>query len=254
MRFIRHSKGMVVFLGAALGMTMLAFADGPPQGSGAGGLSAAEQDQLKDLRTQLDTGKITADEFATQVDTLLGDRPLPGPFARLHAFRGAMAHRSRQRVAERLNLTDEQRQAAKGVFQQTQRQVRVERIKARANMRLALTTEQRAKLDELRDGRFAALRGDQAAGAASRPAWRPGAIRERMGAFFNRLGDTLALTDQQKSQMRDLHQQVREQVKALHERAGEGFKALLTPEQLGLLEQWKQQHHHGQKPTPETNE
>src|SRR5262245_27895473 len=65
-----------------LAISGAALADGPATGPAGRkkGLTDDQKTQLKSLRSDLDAGKITSQQFATQVDGILGDRAGHGRF------------------------------------------------------------------------------------------------------------------------------------------------------------------------------
>lgn len=196
------------------------------------GLSDDERAQIEEIRAQLDEGAITPEQFADQVDAILGDAFPDGAFAGRQFFGAAFGERIRQRVAERLALTEEQLAAAREIFARTHREIRRIMLQTMAEIRLVLTDEQRAELDQLRGERFRSLRQ-----SPDRGGWRPGRFRERARSFFERLATELEITDAQREQIRLLREQLRESVRATHQAARDEFRALLTPEQLEILEQ-----------------
>jgi Spy/CpxP family protein refolding chaperone len=212
------------------------------------GLSDEERAQIERLQTQLDNGEITAEAFATQVDAILGDLAPHAAFAGFGFFGAPFGDRLRHFIAEKLGLTEEQQTAARAIFEDTHQQIRILRLTALANIRLQLTDEQRAKLDALRDERFASIRDDAPVPPGAfrgrgflpgRPGERRGheAIRERIRGFFERLAAELGITDAQRTAIQGIRDQLRADVRAAHQRAREAFKALLTAEQLAILEQ-----------------
>ncbi|MGE0479000.1 MAG: hypothetical protein AB7Q17_00890 [Phycisphaerae bacterium] len=196
------------------------------------GLSDDERARIEEIRAQLDEGAISPEQFADQVDAILGDHFAEGAFAGQQFFGAAFGERIRQRVAERLALTEEQLAAAREIFARTHREIRRIMLQTMAEIRLVLTDEQRAEVDQLRGERFRALRQ-----SPDRGGWRPGRFRERARSFFERLAAELEITDAQREQIRVLREQLRDSVRAAHQAARDEFRALLTPEQLEILQQ-----------------
>ncbi len=227
-------------------------------------LSDEERATIEALQTQLDSGEITAEAFAAGVDAALGDRAPRAAFGGLGFFGHPFGHGPRRHVGQKLGLSDEQRAAAEQIFRDTHQQIRLLRLTALANIRLQLTDEQRAKLDELRAERFASIRdGEPLAPGALRERFRggrpfggphgaggpfaggphgaggpfggDGEIRERVRGFFARLATALNITDEQRTAIQAIRTQLRTDVQAAHQAARDQFKALLTAEQLEIL-------------------
>lgn len=192
-------------------------------GGGRGRLSEEQRAQIRALEAQLDAGALTPEQFAAQVDTLLGEPQRGGRWGR----------RIRERFVERLQLTEEQQTAARDIHTAARHEVRKLRIAALGRARLALTEAQREKLAALRTERFASLRDKDSGRHIGR---RPPA---RRAAFMGRLATALELTDEQRTQMRSIRQELRNAVRAQHEAARDQFRALLTNEQKQTLEQMR---------------
>lgn len=205
-------------------------------------VSDEERGQLKELREQLDRGELTPQAFATQVDELLGDRFIgQGRWGR-GAWRAAVTRRVFARVAEKLQLADEQRAAARDSWQAARHRARVLALEGMASIRLTLTKEQRAEFDRLRAERFASLRQEDAsAGTGFERRWLPGAWRQHARQFFGRLAEHLQLTSEQKSQIRQVREGTKEGFRALWQDTRTQFNSLLTPEQAQTLEQLRDQ-------------
>lgn len=210
------------------------------------GLSDGERAQIEDLRAQLDDGTITAEQFATSVDAILGDHFASGAFAGREFFGAAFPRAILHRLADRLGLTDEQLASARTIFQDTHSQIRLATLETLANIRLQLSDEQRAELDALRADHFAAIREQlppparPAIGRGARGA-RLAAGRERMHEFFDALADKLALTDDQRTTIQGMRDELRAKIKELHQAARDQFRALLTDDQKAILDQIEQQ-------------
>lgn len=245
-----NSFVILIFATAALsGASGWAIA-GPPaaadDGVTSGGkvrpeVSVEERGQLKQLREQLDQGELTPQAFATQVDELLGDRFVGQGRSGRGAWRAALMRRMFARVADGLQLTDEQRAAARDSWQAARHRARVLALEGMASIRLTLTTEQRAQFDQLRAERFASLRQGDNAGAGREGRWVPGAFRQRARQFFGRLAKHLQLTAEQKSHIQQVREGTKEGFRALWQDTRTGFQSLLTPEQAQKLEQLREQ-------------
>lgn len=165
-QWISLTAGMLAFAGgAALAQDATATAAPAPSGRGAflAQLTPDQRTQLKSLRDQLEAGDITADQFRTQVQSILGDIPLP-PGAGRHmgpgGMRGEFARHGgpgrfgpdgmapHARLAAELNLTDDQKTQAKAIFQQAHTDVKVLRSAALQSIRGLLTSDQQAIVDQ----------------------------------------------------------------------------------------------------------
>jgi len=201
-----------------------------------------ERGQLKQLREQLDQGELTPQAFATQVDELLGDRFAGQRRWGRGVWRAAVTRGLFARVADRLQLTDEQRVAARDAWQAARHRARVLALEGMASIRLTLTTEQRAEFDRLRAERFASLRQEgDSAGTGLERRWAPGAWRQRARQFFVRVAEHLQLTAEQKAQIREVRQGTQAGFRDLWQDTRTQFKSLLTLEQAQTLEQLREQ-------------
>lgn len=204
-----------------------------------GRLSEEQRAQIRALEGQLDAGSLTPEQFAEQVDMLLGEPPRGGP----------AAQRIRGRIVSRLELTEQQQTQARDMYAAMRHEVRKLRLAALARARLVLTETQREKLDSLRAERFASLRGARA-GAGSRnrreqdSAGRDGGRGPqrplaRVREFAGKVAAALELTQEQRAQMKSIRRELRAAVRARHETAREQFRALLSDEQRQTLEQMR---------------
>ncbi|MBL8880462.1 MAG: hypothetical protein JNG88_15220 [Phycisphaerales bacterium] len=62
------------------------------------------------------------------------------------------------------------------------------------------------------------------------------------GPFADRLAEALGLTDDQRAAIDAIRQTTREAVQARHEQARTEFRAILTAEQLAILDEWEANH------------
>lgn len=83
-------------------------------------------------------------------------------------------------------------------------------------------------------------------GGPQRPALRgpgpfggPGLLE---GPFADRLAEVLGLTDEQRAAIDDIRQSTRDAVEARHDQARDEFRAILTAEQLAILDEWEANH------------
>lgn len=201
-------------------------------------LTAEQRNQIEELQGRLDAGEITPDEFLQQVRGLIGDAAPRQAFAGFDFFGEPLDHRQAfrrfaGRLAEYLALTDEQKQQARDIFTRAHEDIRALREQAHADILAVLTDAQRAKLEELKNERFASLRQD-------RPLPRNGP-RAGVRLILERLADALELTREQRDQIKSILRQLRQDVKARHQAARDEFRNLLTDEQRVKLDELENQ-------------
>lgn len=196
---------------------------------------------IADLQEAFDAGDIDGAAFELAVQDLI-DREFDGhAFVGSHAFGGPFGHHFGRRLARLLDLTEDQIAATRAIHQMLHADIRAFRQQARQDIRAILTDDQLAELDSIfadhdfgddgEDGSDEADDGDDKDDivARHRHPHRP--------RVFIRILRLLDLTDDQIEAIRDIRQQLRMDVRALHQAARDDFLALLTPEQLDILEQ-----------------
>jgi Spy/CpxP family protein refolding chaperone len=189
------------------------------------GLDDEQRVAIEGLQQQLDAGEIDRDEFSTQVRDVLGDAAPQLAFGGFQFFGGPFGHHFGGRVAFRLDLTEEQQTMARAIFMAAHEDIILLRITAHDDMRDVLTEEQRTQLDELRQ-----------------PALFQRHFRHHRGGlfggrFFDRLAEMLALTDEQITAIQGIRDQLRMDVSDRHQQARDEFRAILTEEQLAILDE-----------------
>lgn len=128
-------------------------------------------------------------------------------------------------LARLLNLTDEQEDQADDIHDAARDDIKVLRRAARDQIRSLLTDEQKAKLDEIRNN-------PPQPGAGQGPP-QPGENP------LDRLAQDLGLTDDQKSQIADIHDATRSQIESRHDQERDEFRAILTEAQLAKLDDFE---------------
>lgn len=239
-------------------------------GAQAGGLSADELATVEDAYAALAAGEISEDDCAAMVEEALGDRVAGDVFAGAELLGHPGGGHLNRRLAAALDLTDEQIAAARQIFEDTHAQIRGLREQAIAAIRAVLTAEQQAILDaalaRLRphasdDGDDDGVEDASDAGADnSNTAQRrgpgrgfglpgnPPGPRGGRGAgpgyrlAWQRLIDALDLTEEQQAAIQAIRDQLRADVEAAHDAARTAFEALLTADQLAILEQIRANH------------
>ena len=136
-----------------------------------------------------------------------------------------------------LELTDEQREQAQDIREQTHEDVKALRDAAREEINALLTEEQLAQLEERRADRpelgDERPLGERRHGGHGRGMHRSGeSLGDRHQPF-----ESLDLTEEQQSAIDVIRDDVREDIRALHETARDAFRAILTPEQIEILDQ-----------------
>lgn len=214
---------------------------------GVAALTDEQRAALQSLQQQLDAGQITADEFDRQAREVVGDA-LPRMAFAGFGFMGAPFGRGFHLAhGDLLDLTDEQKTAARDIFSRLHDDIRTLRGDAHEKIRAVLTEDQLAELDSLglrRPGLFAA---DQPAdGAASQrmrgPAGPDGTMpgagmgsRPMHDRSFARLAEALDLTDDQSDQIETIRGELRDAIRARHEQARNEFIAILDDVQRAML-------------------
>ncbi len=165
----------------------------------------------------------------------------------MHKGGDMMMHRGggmwMQGLAEKLNLTEEQKNAIKPIIQKEVNEMKAIHEKTAAEIKTILTPEQQKKLDELKSG--------------ARDRMRTHAKEGMRGRLFEKLN----LTEEQKTAIKPImenqhkemkaiwdnnslsHEQKMEQMKALHQKSAEEMKKVLTPEQQKKLDELKATAH-----------
>lgn len=206
-------------------------------GSGFGpraAMSAEQQSQLEDLQAQLYSGEITQEQFAEGIRGLVGDRAPGAAFGGFGFFGGPFGSGMRGHMAGPLDLSDEQLEQARAIFEQLHLDIRDLRTKAHKDIRGNLTEEQQAALDELRANR--AGRG-LPRGLRGRPFGG-----DRGGRFLDRLAEELGLSEEQIAAIMQIREDLRSAVEARHQQAREEFRDILTDAQLAILDEIEAHH------------
>ena len=228
----------------------------------ANGLSEEQIASLEDLQNQLDSGAINEDDFASNVEELIGsDHPFAdfggpgffgGPFGHGHG-RGHF-------LINLLDLTEAQQTQADAIFESLHDDIHAMREAAHDEILALLTEEQRAMLEDFRDGRHDrwsdgaddasddaddGKSADQASGRGrGRGPGHPGGPFGFGRPGFGVLIDLLELTEEQQTQIAAIRTALRTNVANRHQQARDEFRAILTPEQIAILDEFKAAHDH----------
>lgn len=139
-----------------------------------------------------------------------------------------------QRMQQTLNLSDEQLNQLKPVFEAQRAQQKQMREQMKAQFDSILTADQKAQLE--------AFRAERKEG--KREGNRDGKFRHGKGGPFAKLN----LSDDQKAQMKALRESMKPQMQAQRQRFEQQLAQVLTPEQKAKLDsmkaEWKQHRHH----------
>ena len=213
-------------------------------------LTSDQQQQLEGLQAQLDSGQITQQEFATQVDNIIGDAAPTAAFGGFGFGGGPFAQTPGFEAADPLNLTDAQVQQAQDISQRLHDDLQKLRQNAHDQILAVLTPEQQAQLDQLFPQPAGASRASGASGPSGPlmpPPHRFGMHGREMGmpgggpeSFSQDLTGQLQLTAAQQTQIEQIRTDLRNAVQARHQQARDEFRAILTPEQLAILDQMEQ--------------
>lgn len=225
-------------------------------------LTQDQQTQLEDLQGQLDRGEITPNEFAQQVHDLIGDVAPGMAFAGMGMMGGPFREGPGMRLAAQLQLTEEQQQQAQDIFTRLHTDIETLRQNAQDAIKALLTTDQLATLDELMSqrrplpggpggrmgpgmmagepGRGMGPGGERMGGQMGPPPASPDEAGAGLGPLA-RFADELQLTDDQKAAIEQIHTDLQAAVEARHQQARDEFRAILTADQLTLLDQLESQ-------------
>ena len=245
-----------------------------PAGAAPTPLTEEQQAQLDELQGQLDRGEITQEEFNQQANDLLGDMGSADAFAGGGMMGGPPPGDPMMRLAEELQLTDEQRQQADDIFARLHTDIEALHETEREQTEAVLTAEQLATLNELASQepmppppheRGAEPMGPPPGEADPNMAF-PGGPGGHMGpppgAFgpggdmppppdtdgagadlgpLGRFADELQLTDEQTAAIAQIHADGRTAVEARHQQARDEFRAILTADQQATLDELEAQ-------------
>lgn len=208
-------------------------------GLGAGELTDDQILQFEDLQSRLDDDLISEDEFAAAVEGAIPDLAAGHGGCGRGNFGGPLGFGPGQRLANLLDLTDDQITQARDIYGRLRDDIEALRQAAHDDILALLTAEQQAILDDLFDREDKAdesnALGRGRPGGPDRPG-RPGFIRPgrmRWAQFFI---EVLDLTQEQQDQIRAIREALRDDVAARHQQARDEFRAILTPEQLNILD------------------
>ncbi len=210
-------------------------------------LTTDQQAQLEDLQSQLDSGAITQEQFAQQVQALIGDIAPGFAFAGMGMMGGPFRGDPVMGLADQLQLTDAEQQQAADVFQRLHDDITTLRQNAEDQIKALLTADQLAKLAELqaqspRGGPGFGHMGPPPMGGGDNPSpWGPNgdpntAPVAGRGTFTD-LADELQLTDDQQVAIEQIRTDLQDAVQARHQQARDEFRAILTSDQLTRLDQ-----------------
>jgi len=210
-------------------------------------LTSEQQQQIEDLQGQLDSGQITQQEFATQVNGLIGSTDPNVASGGFCVCAGPFGQPSELPAADPLSLTDAQKQQAQDIFQRLHDDIQTLRQDAHTQILAVLTPDQQAQLDQLFPQPAGASGASGPSGPLMPPPHRFGMRGREMGmrgggpeSFSQYLTGQLQLTDAQQTQIEQIRTNLRAAVQARHQQARDEFRAILTPEQLAILDQMEQ--------------
>jgi Spy/CpxP family protein refolding chaperone len=137
---------------------------------------------------------------------------------------------AREGLAAALNLTDEQKSEANAIFTSAREDIEALRQDANDQVRALLTEEQLAILDGLEPN----SPNDTGPG----PGWFHRPHRPHLAQDLN-------LTDEQKTAIKAILEQLRTDIQARKQTALDDFRAILTTDQQAILDQIEQAHRRG---------
>jgi len=229
----------------------------PGLGRDPSSLTSDQLTQLQSLKDQLSAGEITEDEFVTQVQAILGDDASDATTGRKGAHHG--------NLDSLLDLTADQQTQAQAIFDTAETDVRALRDDAREQIRALLTEEQLAIFDELcpappdpntlpdpnlpppshdgpgmGPGHGHGPHGGPPLGMPAVSIDDPNATTDDDPDAW--LDEQLQLTEEQQTQIDVIRTALHDAIEARHEQARADFRAILTADQLAILDQWEADH------------
>lgn len=195
------------------------------------GLTSEQTSEIEALQSQLDAGSIDSSEFAQQVREVLGDRAPNLAFGGF-GFGGSPFGFGRGiGGTDPLDLSEEQRRQASEIFGQLHSGIADLRSAAHEEIQVVLTDEQLATLEAMRTERLHVRSSRFGRG-------RPSGSRIGGGASFSdQFSNQLGLSEEQDASIEEIRRNLRASVMDRHTEAREAFIALLTPEQVALLDE-----------------
>jgi len=211
---------------------------GGPGGLHGASLTTDQRAQIEALQAQVSEGTISDEDFQSQVQAIIGDAGPGVAFVGFDFFGSPFGFGDRRFGAEPLDLTEEQREQARDIFTQLHDDIRTLRDAAHDRIRNeVLTEEQRATLDEMQMNRSGAGFGRVARFGGFGSMMGSGMGRHRGDRQFSeRFAAALELTEEQQTQIETIRSELRAAIEARHQQARDEFRAILTPEQLAILD------------------
>ena len=195
-------------------------------------------DSIETLQDQLSAGEITAEAFGEGLLEVIGagnPRLAFGGFGffggPVRQFGGRFGSRGHGARAAALNLSDEQQEQTRTIFEALHGDIEALRTTVHDDIRAQLTEDQVALLDERQGERFRSF-GDGDDGDDGEAETPP---------FIDRLTEALGLDDDQVAAITSIRETLRDEIKAGHEAAREAFRANLAVEQLAILDELEAQ-------------
>ncbi len=209
-------------------------------------LSSNQQAQASEIRSQLQSGQISNQQYDDQMMQITGmqgpGRPFQASLGRsfgpegFHGGpQGPMQGGPPHFNADALELTDEQQTQAQTIFDAMRQDITTLHQNAKAQIDAVLTADQLAILQSLDEG-----------GPHGFRCFGP-------GHHDDELADPLGLTDDQKAQIKTIMDDTRTAVDARRQQARDEFRAILTTEQQAQLDEFEANHPHPPMPPPPTN-
>ncbi len=191
--------------------------------SQAAGITDEQRTAIEVLQRQVDAGAITDDAFIAEVATILGDSTPGSPFAGFSFLGSPFEVEGSNDFADLLGMTQEQQQQALLIYRLLHADIADIRAVAQDEIRALLNAQQRALIDQLATELFEqfGVPDEQRAGA-----------QLVIDLLVNRLG----LTFGQQSQIETVREDMGGAVQQLHALGQQDFLALLSQEQLAMLE------------------
>lgn len=207
-------------------------------------LTEDQLSQIEDLQAQLDAGAIDRATFQAGVLNIIGDTmPHPrGP--RGGMMGGPFGMGDNAPAGDPLNLTNDQKTAAEAIFTQLKTDIDSLQAQAKEDILALLTDEQKTKLQELGLDTLRGLGRPGMRGPGMGPGMR-GGHHGSMGVgvsntgnqrYLDLLATKLTLTAEQKTSIQTILDNLQTAVKAAHDKADADFRALLTADQIAILD------------------
>lgn len=192
--------------------------------------SAQQEQQIAQLQGQLDQGQLSTSQFAAAVKNAMIASNGPAEM-HLLVFGGPFDRGAPSQITDPLQLTDQQRQQADGIFQQEHSDIQNLRQNAHADIQAVLTADQLNLLQQL-DSHPSVT---PIAAASSSQSNANSQTSSPVGPA-EALAQALNLSPDQITKIAQIREDLRAAVRARHQQAAGDFRNILTADQQQRLD------------------